>query len=134
ARAGMLVGLDYATLVKVSDEELAFLTDGDLKPLWRDNIQIIVVTRGPKGATAYLRDGSEVSDDGYAVQAMDTTGAGDGFVAGLLVGILEHPEDYMPQLSKILCFANAVGAITTTQRGAIPALPTREQVDQFAKC
>ncbi len=134
ARMGMLVGLDYATIVKVSDEELEFLTGGDLKPLWRKNIQIIVVTRGSNGATAYLPDGSEVSSAGYTVQAVDTTGAGDGFVAGLLVGILEHSEDYMQQLSKILCFANAVGAITTTQRGAIPALPTREQVDQFAKC
>jgi sugar/nucleoside kinase (ribokinase family) len=40
----------------------------------------------------------------------------------------------MTRLDKILCFANAVGALTTLHRGAIPALPSRYQVDAFAGC
>jgi len=65
------------------------------------------------------------------VQAVDTTGAGDGFVAGLLHGILSYGDAFGHHLDEIDRFANAVGAITTTQRGAIPALPTRAQVEAF---
>jgi fructokinase len=64
------------------------------------------------------------------VTPVDTTGAGDGFVAGLLAGLLGHaafPDD--DALAGICRFANAVGAITTTERGAIPSLPTRAAVE-----
>jgi len=62
---------------------------------------------------------------------VDTTGAGDGFVAGLLVGLLDHGADYRDHMNEILRFANAVGALATTKRGAIPALPTRAAVESF---
>ncbi len=131
ARAGMLAGLDYATVVKVSDEEVEFLTGGhDITSLWRDSIQVIAVTQGADGATVYTRTGQQFVP-GFKVKAIDTTGAGDGFVAGLLVGLLEHKDDYAVHLESIVRFANAVGAITTTQLGAIPALPTRAVVEQF---
>lgn len=133
AKTGMLAGLDYAHMVKVSDEELEFLTGGhDVKPLWRDQTQLIVVTHGDKGATAYTRD-AQVTQKSFTVTPVDTTGAGDGFVAGLLVSILEHPNTYQDRLADILKFANAVGALTTTNRGAIPALPMRTQVDLFVE-
>jgi fructokinase len=65
------------------------------------------------------------------VPVVDTTGAGDGFVAGLLAGLLasERAWERVPDLENVLRFANAVGALTTTRRGAIPALPTRAQVE-----
>lgn len=130
AREGMLAGLDYAHLLKISDEELVFMTGGhEVAPLWRDPLRLIVITHGERGSTAYTRDG-QVQVDSFAVNPVDTTGAGDGFVAGLLAGILERP-DYLEHLDEVLRFANAVGALTTTNRGAIPALPTRSQVDQF---
>jgi len=133
ARTGMLTGLDYAHIVKVSDEELEFLTGGhDVKPLWRDTTRLIVVTHGEKGATAYTHD-KQVLQPSYRVTPVDTTGAGDGFVAGLLVGILENRNIYEDRLAEILKFANAVGALTTTNRGAIPALPMRIQVDHFVE-
>ncbi len=130
AREGMLAGLDYAHVLKISDEELVFMTGGhDVAPLWRDGLRLIVITHGERGATAYTREG-QVHVDSFAVAPVDTTGAGDGFVAGLLVVILEKP-DYLDHLDDVLRFANAVGALTTTHRGAIPALPTRSQVDQL---
>lgn len=132
ARAGMLAGLDYAHLVKVSDEELEFLTGGSsVEPLWRPDMRMIVVTHGAGGATLYTRD-RQIDAPGFRVTAVDTTGAGDGFVAGLLVGLLE--SDFTTDesvLAQKLRFANAVGALTTTQRGAIPALPTRSAVEAF---
>jgi fructokinase len=133
ARAGMIAGLEYAHVVKVSRDELEFMTGGtDVAPLWREDMKLIVVTDGAKGAAAYTREGS-VFRAGFAVDSVDTTGAGDGFVAGLLVSILENPDGYQERLDTILSFANAVGALTTTQRGAIPALPTRQQAEDFIR-
>ena len=87
AKAGMLSGLDYANLLKISDEELVFLTGGDdVRPLWRERMELICVTRGPDGAVAYLKDGTTVARGGYPVKAADTTGAGDAFAAAILVG------------------------------------------------
>jgi fructokinase len=90
------------------------------------------VTQGADGATIYTRS-SHQHVAGFKVQAIDTTGAGDGFVAGLLVGLLEHKNNYTAHLEEIVRFANAVGALTTTQLGAIPALPTRTAVEQFLR-
>jgi fructokinase len=130
AHAGLLSGLDMAHIVKVSDEELEFLTGGhDPAPLWRDGMRMMVVTHGAGGATLHTRSVA-ISVPGFRVNAVDTTGAGDGFVAGLLVGLLERG---MENLKENLRFACAVGAITTTGRGAIPALPTRTQVEAFLK-
>lgn len=131
ARAGMQIGLNYAHIVKTSDEEVEFLTGGQqIAPLWRDQTQLIVVTHGALGSTIYTRD-QKVTRPAFDVTPVDTTGAGDGFVAGLLVSLLENPNTYTQRLAAILDFANAVGAITTTNRGAIPALPTRTQVETF---
>lgn len=133
ARNGMLTGLNYAHVVKISDDELEFLTGGlDIKPLWREQTQIIVVTRGSRGSSVYTRSG-RYDVPGFSVRTLDTTGAGDGFVAGLLVGILEHWGDHIQHLPEILRFANAVGALATTQYGAIPALPSRIAVENFMK-
>ncbi len=131
AREGMLVGLNYAHIVKISDDELEFLTGSeDVSPLWRDETQVIAVTRGSKGAILYTRK-DKFELPGFSVRTLDTTGAGDGFVAGMLVGILEHWGDHMGHLPEIGRFANAVGALATTQFGAIPALPSRAAVDRF---
>ena len=56
AKAGMLAGLDYANLLKISHEELEFLTGGDdVSPLWREGMELICVTHGADGAAAHLR-------------------------------------------------------------------------------
>ncbi|MCY4063093.1 MAG: PfkB family carbohydrate kinase [Chloroflexi bacterium] len=132
AKAGMLSGLETANLLKISDEELEFLTGGaDVRPLWRDSLEMICVTYGARGAVAHLRDGTRVEHDGYAVKATDTTGAGDAFVAAMLIGILENRGDWRARLPEILDFANAVGALTCLQKGAIPSLPTMAAARAF---
>lgn len=133
ARQGMLDGFAYADIVKISDEELVFL-GGDLDALWHPRTQVILVTHGADGATAYTRAGN-VSVGGFAVRAIDTTGAGDAFVAGILSGVLQNPQTYtdLETLRGMLRFANANGALTTTQRGAIPALPTRDALLDYLK-
>jgi fructokinase len=134
ARQGLLAGFEYAHIVKISEEEVQFLTGTDsIETLWRDPTQLIVVTHGANGATAYHRKATSVHVAGFAVNTVDTTGAGDSFVAGLLSGILQNPDDYHDKLEAILRFANACGALTTTARGAIPALPTVGQVADYLK-
>jgi fructokinase len=138
AREGMMLGWRLANVIKVSEDELDFL-GGNVEKLWHDDLRLLVVTRGKDGCAfvrlpkfARLRK-SEVA--GFKVKSVDTTGAGDGFVAGLLSGLLTHPHavDDEETLRAICRRANAVGAITTTKRGAIPSLPTSDEVDRFLK-
>lgn len=132
AKAGMLAGFEFANFVKISEDEVQFLTGGhDVSVLWRDNIQVICVTYGHDGAEVHLKDGRSFRHHGYNVRATDTTGAGDAFVAGMLTGILDHFDNYQEHIPDILAFANAVGAMTTRQKGAIPSLPSMEQAKQF---
>jgi fructokinase len=95
-------------------------------------MQLIVVTHGEGGATAYTRSG-HVHAPGFKVATIDTTGAGDAFVAGLHVGILEHGDSYLVHLPQIIRFANAVGALTTTGRGGGASMPTRAAVEALLK-
>ncbi len=127
ARRVALDALPLAHIVKLSEEELDFL-GGDLSALWRERTRMIVVTQGAGGATLYTRQDS-LYQPAFPVRPIDTTGAGDGFVAGLLIGLLEAGDDYLAQLEPILRFANAVGALATTQYGAFFGMPTRAEVE-----
>ena len=103
------------------------------RPLWRDALDMICVTYGAKGAVAHLKDGSSVAHGGYAVTATDTTGAGDAFVAAMLIGILQNRANWRTRLPEVLDFANAVGALTCLEKGAIPSLPTMSQALAFQR-
>ena len=144
ARVGILAAWPLADIIKVSEEELIFLT-GEADParaarsLWTDRLRLLVVTRGPDGCAYFTPDGSGVVP-GFRVEPVDTTGAGDGFVAGLLAGLLDSMSPGSGHrdlcwdaatLEHALRLGNAVGALTTTQKGAIPALPTRAAVEAF---
>ena len=137
AKDGILEGLKRADIVKLSDEELKFLTgstaaEGIRKDLWHDGLRLVVLSLGQAGCLAMTGHGEEAVPS-FPVQVVDTTGAGDGFVAGLLSGIVADDAvlENDTELTALCRFANAVGALTTTARGAIPALPTRKQVDDL---
>lgn len=135
AAAGIRAGLAKAHIVKLSDDELAFLT-GSRDPeavrahLWHDRLRLVTVTRGAMGST-WLTPDARGDVPSVPVRAVDTTGAGDGFMAGLLAGILQGPGVLAQPagLDRVCRFANIVGALATTERGAIPALPTRAAVE-----
>ncbi len=91
AKAGLLLGLSKANIVKISEDEVEFLTgltdlDEAKNALWHDKLQLMVITRGSNGC-CYFTTKHRGEVDGFKVQAVDATGAGDGFVAGLLQGI-----------------------------------------------
>ena len=136
ARAGLLLGWQYGQIIKVSEEELTFLSGAtDLaegaRRLWHDALRLLVVTQGPGGSSYVMADAAG-HVPGFKAKPVDTTGAGDGFVAGLLSGLLECDLAWNEDdLRRVLRLGNAVGAMTTQERGAIPALPTRAAVDAF---
>ena len=137
ARQGILSAWDQAQVIKISREELVFLSAQDdleagVRSLWRPGLTLLIVTDGREGCWYFTPDlWGKVA--GFSVESIDATGAGDAFVAGLLRGLIAQPRAWEEEgaLREICRYANAVGALTTTQRGAIPALPSAAQVAQF---
>jgi fructokinase len=134
AREGMLLALAKAQVVKISDDELRFLT-GSKDPaaaraqLWSEGTLLVLITAGAEGCH-YLTAASEGHVAGFSVDVVDTTGAGDGFVAGILQGLVRDPAIVRDEarLRELCRFANAVAALATTERGAIPAMPMPDEV------
>ena len=92
----------------------------------------VLTTLGGAGARVTASESapwgpSTVTHPGYPVEPTDTTGAGDAFLAGAVASFAGGETD----LSRVLSFANAVAAVTTTAAGAMTALPTREEVRRF---
>lgn len=88
-------------------------------------IKNVISTLGSDGALI-VADGIEEVVPIFPVKVVDTVGAGDSFNGALAVKILENSD-----IREALLFANAEGALTVSQCGAIPALHTREQVELF---
>jgi ribokinase len=104
--------------VLADDEVLA-------KSLLGMGVQSAVITLGTKGALVAGSWGW-LRIPVYEVTAVDTTGAGDAFNAGLAVGLAEGKS-----LEQAARFASAVAALAVTQMGAQPGMPTRSQVEAF---
>lgn len=97
------------------------------RALNRRGARQVVVTLGERGALAYVDD-SVLPVSPFTVQAVDTTAAGDAFVAALAVALAEGRP-----FAAALREASAAGALATTRAGAQPSLPTRAQVDELLK-
>ncbi|MCE2056118.1 protein kinase frk1 [Datura stramonium] len=125
---------DKADVIKVSDVELEFLTGSDkiddesAMSLWHPNLKLLLVTLGEKGCNYYTKK-FHGSVGAFHVKTVDTTGAGDSFVGALLTKIVDDQAilENEARLKEVLRFACACGAITTTKKGAIPALPTESE-------
>ncbi|PCR92688.1 carbohydrate kinase family protein [Natrinema ejinorense] len=93
----------------------------------RGTVDTVFLTRGGEGAVAVAGDDApwpgRVEHAGYEVETVDTTGAGDAFVAGAIAALREGQA-----LEETVAFANAVAATATTGSGAMSALPTRDAV------
>lgn len=140
ARKQILSIWEKADLIKVSDVELEFLTgsnkidDADAMSLWHPNLKLLLVTLGEHGSRYYTKN-FHGSVDAFHVNTVDTTGAGDSFVGALLAKIVDDQSilEDEPRLREVLKYSNACGAITTTKKGAIPALPKDEDVLNLIK-
>lgn len=111
--------LARADLIVVNETEAAFYGQAlDALP------SLIAVTWGSRGAGLYRGGGLIAAATPPPVQAVDTTGAGDTFVAALTLALLEGQTP-----DAALAFACAAGAVTATRPGAQPSLPTRAEAE-----
>lgn len=139
AKEMMWFGIGQCDILKISDNEITFLTEetdyekGVEAILQKAKIPVVFATLGPEGSMAFC-EGKVVKVPGFKnPKTIETTGAGDTFMACSLNGILDSdtlslsPE----QLTEILTFANAAASIITTRRGALSVMPTRQEIEKF---
>jgi fructokinase len=134
--------LALADVVKVSGEEWRLVTGTDdlakgAEAILAAGPRLVVASLGEKGCYFHHASGAG-RVPGFRVPVIECTGAGDGFVASLLVDLLDHLEgggrleSLTPKaLERLARRANAVGALACTKPGAIPALPTRAEADEL---
>ncbi|TYL39198.1 carbohydrate kinase [Natronococcus pandeyae] len=132
--------LAHVDILKAAEEELEALgfEGEDVEAMARKVLALdggpstVFATRGGEGSIGIAGDDAPwtgtASHPGYEADVVDTTGAGDAFVAGAIAALYEGRD-----LAETLAFANAVGAAATTAAGAMTALPDREAVRTIRK-
>ncbi|MFP4135718.1 MAG: carbohydrate kinase family protein [Candidatus Acetothermia bacterium] len=141
ARELILDLTEKTDIMKLSEEEVSFLTGREDLEAGTDRLlelgpELIIVTLGRNGCFLNHRD-SVTRLTGHEVEVRDTTGAGDGFMAGTLRKLLEgglnlselEPEDAIEAIR----FANAAAALTTTDYGATSSFPSYDEVEEFIR-
>jgi fructokinase len=142
-----LAMLPHVSLLKVNEGELALLTGLDrvdpadpieleaaARTLLEKGPELVIVTLGKDGSTFQCAAGGAYVP-AFRVETVDAVGCGDSFIAALLVRLTTF-DDWrkalaVETLSEALRYANAAGAITSTRRGVIPALPDAREVEAF---
>lgn len=131
--------LPLVDLIKLSEEELPLLT-GTADPetasryLEELGIQLVLITMGEKGAF-YRWQGKTGVVPGVATTVADTNGAGDTFLGAALSRLTargDRPLENLTaeELEKVLAFANRAASITCSRSGAIPAMPTLDELEE----
>jgi fructokinase len=126
-----LLGLPYADILKISENELMLMTaETNLEKgsgkLFESGVKLVVVTLGSKGCYYKYKGGAGLVAT-YDTKIVDTTGAGDAFLGGLLYSIsrlntsIENLEK--SQMEEIVDFSNTAGALCASRRDGIPAIP-----------
>lgn len=131
--------MSMADVIKVSENELEYLTGetllskGVMQLCQRHNPELLLVTQGKDGVLVYRKkDALLMQYPAPQVRVMDTTGAGDAFVAGLLAGIAQHwPIVTEAKWHELIRQSMACGALATSARGAMTALPTADELAEF---
>ena len=132
--------IPYADIVKISDEELEFITGKtDIKDavpeILGGRTKYVIYTKGADGAEIYTKDGMAEAP-GYSIEVRDTTGAGDSFIGAFLFCILRDEVEDLDSVSKdklheYLDFSNAYAANTSTKEGALAAMATMDEIEKW---
>ena len=131
--------ISYADVMKVSDEESLLLTGETTYEAAADKLlamgpKLIAVTLGSEGVLMATKEKKE-RVKGFSVQSVDTTGAGDSFWGGTLSAYLslEKPIESLTweEIHHCAVCGNATAALCVQKRGGIPAIPTKEEVEQM---
>lgn len=141
AREQVLYGLSKCDILKISDNEIVWLTgeeDYAQGVSWikeRYDISLILVSLGREGSLAFSGSNTASAKPFLQENTIETTGAGDTFFAGILHYVLDNGmQDYSEaQMTEMLIFANAGASIITTRKGALRVMPEKEEVVALAK-
>ncbi len=142
AKKQMLAALPLADIVKLSEEELELLTGErdwylGARAIQNMGASLVLLTLGEKGAFYLLGDIYGTLPT-YDVDTVDTNGAGDTFLGAVLYRLKGRSLEEIQNLSReelkeLVSFSNAAGSLTTMKSGAIPAMPTLEEVERCRK-
>ncbi len=136
AREKMVFGMQNTDIMKISDNEIVFLTGeenldtGVRQLIDRFEIPLVFATLGPDGSRAYYK-GERVDCAGFRnPNTVETTGAGDTFCACGLHFVLKYGLKNLDllKLKELLTFANAAASLITTRRGALAVMPSEQEV------
>ena len=138
AKEQMEYGFQQCDILKISDNEIQFVTgkedfDEGIAVLQKKyQIPLILLTKGKDGSCAYYKE-MRVEKDGFCVQAIETTGAGDTFCGCSLGYVLEHDFQNLSEkeLEEMLTFANAGAALITLKKGAIRSMPKEQEIQKL---
>ncbi len=133
----MKKGAALADIIKVSDEELELITGETdylkgAQILISQGVSLVFITLGAKGAF-YCNQTANGMVKTFDVKTVDTTGAGDTFFGSVLWQLKGKSKEQIAILNKedlenIVTFSNAAGSLTTTKKGAIPAMPSFNEI------
>ncbi|MBE9213474.1 carbohydrate kinase [Plectonema cf. radiosum LEGE 06105] len=127
--------VDFLKLAKEEAELLFDTHDAGAITYRLNSVEGVLVTDGDKGC-AYCLGENEDKFSAFSVPVIDTTGAGDSFVAGFVHQLLDHGVQNLnnPEIAKkIIAYACAAGALTTLKPGAIASQPTASEIESFLK-
>ncbi len=141
ARREIAYGMNYCDILKISDNEMEFMTGttdytaGVAKLRETYSIPLILVTLGKEGSRAYYKNCMVEAAPFLQENTIETTGAGDTFCASILNYILEHGLNSLSaeQLKEMLTFANAAASLITTRKGALRVMPSKKEVEDFMR-
>lgn len=141
ARAQVLYGLEHCDILKISDNEIQWLTgetDYTKGVEWiqkRYEISLILVSMGKAGSRAYDREKMVEAAPFLRSDTVETTGAGDTFCGCILHYLLDHDIHCLSeeQLREMLTFANAAASIITTRKGALRVMPKEREIMALQK-
>lgn len=136
AKEQISYGLEHCNILKISDNEIQWLTgredydEGIAMIQEKYNIPLILLSLGKTGSRAYTKNCRVEVPAFIQENTIETTGAGDTFGACILHYVLEHgwKEYSEEELKEMLTFANAAASIVTTRKGALRVMPTKEEV------
>lgn len=125
-----------ADIVKVSDEELTFLSGSQdyaegCAYIHQYGVKMVLVTLGAAGCFI-SQNGENRIIPAYKISAVDTTGAGDSFIGALLYKIAELPKTeafYADSIDECIAFAGKVSGLVCSKIGAMSALPSLQEVE-----
>ena len=137
AKEQILYGLNFCQVLKISDNEIQWLTgkeDYTEGVNWineRYQIPLILVSMGKEGSRAYYGDTMVEIAPFLQKNTVETTGAGDTFCGCVLHYICQHGLEGLTEenLKEMLVFANAAASLITTRKGALRVMPQRKEVE-----